>query len=214
MCVCVCVCFVGVLGMGWCHTGVFECGLQPAAIKISHTHLAQSFFCLSPVWLLAAPDFHRLPAYLAPALFKVVLLLLLFIYLIQFTNKDNALYLLSLSSFAHFSLHWSVKFKLNGFTLILAFFTFPNFYRHTWPLHSKGTLKTPESIRWPLQTITRLAMMQEWIYTCEWCLHVCVFKLLIVQMVVACRQILTCASASLGLPPLPWLSIRAAEIKD
>lgn len=30
----------------------------------------------------------------------------------------------------------------------------------------------------------------------------------------ACRQIWTCASASLGLPWLPWLSIRTAEIKD
>lgn len=60
------------------------------------------------------------------------------------------------------------------------------------------------------------------IHACVWCLRVgigvcvqqCVFKLLIAQVVVACRQILTCTSASLGLPPLPWLSIRAAEIKD
>lgn len=33
-------------------------------------------------------------------------------------------------------------------------------------------------------------------------------------VVAAGRQILTCVSASLGLPLLPWLSIRAAEIKD
>lgn len=65
-----------------------------------------------------------------------------------------------------------------------------------------------------LKVLTKLCFHVRIVPPVHECVFKCVFKLLIVQVVVACRQILTCTSASLGLPPLPWLSIRAAEIKD